>query len=338
MESLKVQALLLATFISLGLFFQLKWQGYGPIPVIPDVVSLFLLFLVFISLSDVIQRYYNSSRAFNTTNLVLLLVMIATTLGVNYLVTGIGAGWHPKYMEPFKVGFLSRSCSVALFFFFIHLRFWSKKRREREEKSKEMAVAQQRDLVQIEINSIQQQLKPHFLFNSLNSINALTISNPEEAQKMVQLLSQFMRGSIQQHQSELVSLQEEIRHLKLYTDIEKVRFGDRLKVVYTIDDALLNAQLPFLILQPIIENAIKYGLYGNTEEVVITINAKLEDEQLLLSISNPFDPVTQETNKGTGFGIRSVQRKLFLLYQRHQLLTTQTKNSIFTATLQIPQL
>jgi LytS/YehU family sensor histidine kinase len=164
------------------------------------------------------------------------------------------------------------------------------------------------------------------------------MTNPEEAQKMVQLLSEFMRGSIQQHQSELVDLQEEIRHLQLYTNIEKVRFGDRLNVKYEIDDNLMATKLPFLILQPIIENAIKYGLYGNTDEVTISISVKMEENILEVAVSNPFDSITQETNKGTGFGIRSIQRKLLLIYQRSNLLKTQTKNSIFTVTLQIPQL
>ena len=147
-----------------------------------------------------------------------------------------------------------------------------------------------------------------------------------------------MRGSIQQHQSELVSLKEEIRHLQLYTDIEKVRFGDRLHVNYEIEESLLDMKLPFLILQPIIENAIKYGLYGNTDQVTIALLARMHENHLEIAVSNPFDVITQETNKGTGFGIRSIQRKLLLIYQRSNLLKTQTENSIFTATLQIPQL
>jgi LytS/YehU family sensor histidine kinase len=147
-----------------------------------------------------------------------------------------------------------------------------------------------------------------------------------------------MRGSVQQNQSELVTLQEEIRHLKLYTDIEKVRFGDRLHIAYHIEKQLLDKKLPFLILQPIIENAIKYGLYGNTDQVTITIGARMHENQLELAVSNPFDTITQKTNKGTGFGIRSVERKLMLIYRRSNLLKTQSKNSIFTATLQIPQL
>ncbi|XOV67033.1 MAG: sensor histidine kinase [Fluviicola sp.] len=337
-SSVKVEAVLLLTFLCLSVLVQLKWQGFGPRYVLPDVLSLFLLSLIFISLIDVIQRYYNASLAFNTTNSALLLVTIGSISGCNYLFSGIFSSWNADFMETVRIHFPFRIIAISLFFLFVHLRFWSKRRRESEEKSKELAIAQQRDMVQIEINSIQQQLKPHFLFNSLNSINALTLSNPEEAQKMVQLLSEFMRGSVQQNQSELVTLQEEIRHLKLYTDIEKVRFGDRLHVTYEVHEELMQKKLPFLILQPIIENAIKYGLYGNTDQVTITIGARMHENHLELTVSNPFDTITQKTNKGTGFGIRSVERKLLLIYRRANLLKTQSKNSIFTATLQIPQL
>ncbi|MCR9171752.1 MAG: histidine kinase [bacterium] len=336
-KSIKVQALVLLSLLAVALLLQLKWQGYGPRYVLPDVLSIFLLSLVFISLIDVIQRYYNSKKPFNESNSALLVVSIGIVSGMNYFFSGVFSGWNPSYMHEVEVSFPVRIMGISLLFLFVHLRFWSREKQANEEKSKALAVEQQRDMVQIEINSIQQQLKPHFLFNSLNSINALTMTNPEEAQKMVQLLSEFMRGSIQQNQSETVTLKEEIRHLKLYTDIEKVRFGDRLSIEYHLDEQILEKKLPFLILQPIIENAIKYGLYGNTDDVTIHISARMHEEYLLIEVSNPFDAITQETNKGTGYGIRSVQRKLLLLYQRGNLLKTQTKNSIFTATLQIPQ-
>jgi sensor histidine kinase YesM len=335
--SAQVQAIALLTLLVFALFWQLRWQGFIPSYVIPDSLSLFLISLACISLLDVIQRFYNSKLAFNSSNLALLILLIGTSVSLNYWVTGAFSGWNQNYMKFVDATFIFRLISVSLLFFFIHLRFWNHKRLGREEKVHQMAIENERAIVKIEMNSIQQQLKPHFLFNSLNSINALTMTDPEEAQKMVQLLSEFMRGSIQQNQNELVSLKEEIRHLQLYTDIERVRFGDRLNVDYDIPEELLTFKLPFLILQPIIENAIKYGLYGNTEGITIGIRAEVTENMLIISVTNPFDTITQQTNKGTGFGIRSVERKLLLMYQRSNLLKIQSENSIFTATLQIPQ-
>lgn len=335
--SVQVQAIALLTLLAIALFWQLRWLGFSPHEVIPDSLSFFLLALTFISLMDVIQRYYNSKRAFNSSNSAILIVVITLVVSLNYWIITLFSGSNSEYMLFIHATFLFRFMAVVMFFGFVHVRFWSSKRLEREEKIKQLAIENERSLVKIEMNSIQQQLKPHFLFNSLNSINALTMSDPEEAQRMVHLLSEFMRGSIQQNQNELVPLSEEIRHLQLYTNIEKVRFGDRLNVAFEIPEEVLTTKVPFLILQPIIENAIKYGLYGNTEEITIEIKAEALDSFIQITITNPYDAVTQLTNKGTGFGIRSVERKLLLTYQRSNLLKTQAKNSIFTATLQIPR-
>ena len=337
--SVQWQAMIITSLLVFALFLNLRAIGFHYQTVFVDTISIFAFITLSIFLLDVIQRYYNSKLAFNTGNTALIVLLLGITLTGNYFIsTTLRHPIDDDYKGYLYFTFAYRIIILSLLFSFVHLRQWSARRQIREDEAKKLAVAQQRDMVQIEINSIQQQLKPHFLFNSLNSINALTMSNPEEAQKMVQLLSEFMRGSIQQHQNELVSLEEEIRHLGLYTEIEKVRFGDRLKVEYQLDDELLSKQLPFLILQPMIENAIKYGLYGNTDAVTITISAQMDENNLLIEVSNPFDAITQQTNKGTGFGIQSVQRKLLLIYQRSNLLKTQTKNSIFTATLKIPQL
>ncbi|GAB5416486.1 MAG: histidine kinase [Crocinitomicaceae bacterium] len=334
--SVQVQAIALLTLLAFALYWQLRWQGFERYQVIPDILSFFLLALTFISLLDVIQRYYNSKRAFNSGNTALLILVITLVVSINYWIITLFAGSNDAYMHFIQSTFLFRLMAICLLFLFIHIRFWSNKRLEREEKIKQIAVQNERALVKIEMNSIQQQLKPHFLFNSLNSINALTMTDPTEAQRMVHLLSEFMRGSIQQDQNEMVPLADEIRHLQLYTNIEKVRFGDRLKVVFDVQEETLEVPLPFLILQPIIENAIKYGLYGNTEEVTINIKAEKVEQFLKIEVTNPYDSITQQTNKGTGFGIRSVERKLLLTFQRSNLLKTQEKNSIFTATLQIP--
>src|SRR5690606_35869240 len=112
-----------------------------------------------------------------------------------------------------------------------------------------------------ELAKLRQQLQPHFLFNSLNSISALAGSKPEEARKMVHQLSEFLRGTLHKDEQTLVPFSDELRHLQLYLDIEKVRFGNRLKTEIDTHETCLNLKLPSLILQPVVENAIKFGLY-----------------------------------------------------------------------------
>ena len=189
-----------------------------------------------------------------------------------------------------------------------------------------------------ELFKLRQQLQPHFLFNSLNSINALIGIRPEEARKMVQQLSDFLRGTIKKEETQWVNLQEEIQYLQLYLDIEKVRFGNRLTTVIETDETTQQMKLPALILQPIVENAIKFGLYDTTGETIIRLETKREDSELIITVSNPFDPETSSPKQGTGFGLKSVQRRLYLLFARHDLLSTEAKDNIFTTTVKIPQL
>jgi len=191
-----------------------------------------------------------------------------------------------------------------------------------------------------ELASLRQQMQPHFLFNSLNSISALAGTRPEEARKMIQQLSDFLRGTIKRDDQQLVTLEEELKHLELYLDIEKVRFGHRLKTVLDKDDTCLTLKLPSLLLQPIVENAIKFGLYDTIGEIEIRIIAWAGDSSLILTVENPFDPNTAQPRAGTGFGLSAVQRRLYLLYARNDLLTTRQvdqENPLFITQVRIPQ-
>ncbi|MBA4053854.1 MAG: sensor histidine kinase [Marivirga sp.] len=188
-----------------------------------------------------------------------------------------------------------------------------------------------------ELASLRQQLQPHFLFNSLNSISALAGSKPEEARKMIQQLSDFLRGTIKKDDQQLVSLQEELKHLQLYLDIEKVRFGHRLKTQVDESEQTNPMLLPSLLLQPLVENAIKFGLYDTIGEIVIRISTLIRDQQLIIRIENPFDPSTAQPKPGTGFGLNSVQRRLYLLYARNDLLSTNQVENIFITEVKIPQ-
>jgi two-component system, LytTR family, sensor kinase len=184
---------------------------------------------------------------------------------------------------------------------------------------------------------LRQQLQPHFLFNSLNSINALIGIRPEEARKMVQQLSDFLRGTIKKEETQWVTLHEELQYLQLYLDIEKVRFGNRLTTVIESDESTVQMKLPALLLQPIMENAIKFGLYDTTGETVIRLYTGIDENNLIIKVLNPFDPETSSPRQGTGFGLKSVQRRLYLLFARTDLLTTETKDNIFTTIVKVPQ-
>lgn len=190
---------------------------------------------------------------------------------------------------------------------------------------------------EIELASLREKLQPHFLFNSLNSISSLTITQPKEARKMVHQLSDFLRGTLRKEDG-LSSLQTELEHLELYLAIEKVRFGNRLNTKISTTPDVLTKNLPSLLLQPLVENAIKFGLYDTLDEVTITLEATFNTPYLVIKITNPFDAETSHTNKGTGFGLTSITRRLQLLYNRSDLIETQQLHKQFISILKIPQI
>lgn len=209
---------------------------------------------------------------------------------------------------------------------------------EEEQQNMQRRADAERLSKEAELFKLRQQLAPHFLFNSLNSISALTGSQPEQARKMIQQLSDFLRGNLKKEEQQWVLLSEELQYLQLYLEIEKVRFGHRLSTLIDNDEASLSMKLPPMLLQPIVENAIKFGLYDTTEPVTITIKTRAEGENyVLVTVQNPFDPETSRPKQGTGFGLSSVQRRLYLLFARNDLLETYIENNLFTIIVKIPQ-
>lgn len=229
----------------------------------------------------------------------------------------------------FAIGFLVTGCMAMISMTW----YGQKEQREMDERKAEAEQLAK----EAELFKLRQQLQPHFLFNSLNSISALTGTQPEKARNMINQLSEFLRGTLKKDEKQWNTLDEEIQYLQLYLDIEKVRFGYRLQTEILCDEESVALKLPAMLLQPVVENAIKFGLYDTTGEVRITIEAKKIDGYLEVNVQNPFDPETSQPLKGTGFGLASIQRRLFLLFARNDLLKTQKEDDHFITTILIPQ-
>lgn len=319
-------------------FFFIQSFGLTYPNAIIDSISLGVFLIPTALLIGHIQTSFHSTSPLNMANIGSLILFSAAVIFSNHYTSVNLVHSDFKQIDILQYAFIPKAIYTFFILAILLIYFWTEQQKIETEKLNLRAVEKEREVLKIELKSLQQQFQPHFLFNSLNSINALTISNPQEAQKMIHLLSQFMRGSIQENQSELVTLEEEVTHLKLYTDIEKVRFGNRLNVNYKIPAELLSKKLPHLILQPLIENAVKYGLYGNIDEVQINIEAKFENNQLLITMSNPFDSSTNAYAKGTGYGLPSVEKKMQILYNQYNLLTIKKIENIFTIELKVPQL
>ncbi len=187
-----------------------------------------------------------------------------------------------------------------------------------------------------ELKMLRSQINPHFLFNSLNSISSLTLTDPEKAREMVIRLSEFFRYSLDHKLDEESSLEEELKNIENYLAIEQVRFGNRFSYKKDIPEACLKGRLPNLILQPLFENAIKHGVYESTETVEISLTAACEPSWLRLRLVNQFDPSTPPRSR-KGIGLQNITQRLELKYNQEGLIGIEKKGNEYVVTLLIPQ-
>ncbi len=187
-----------------------------------------------------------------------------------------------------------------------------------------------------ELQALKSQINPHFLFNSLNSISSLTVSNPEKAQEMVINLSGFMRYSLMHNEKEMVSFARELDNIKLYLSIEKVRFGKKLNAEFEIDTHCMEAEIPNMILQPLFENAIKYGVYETIEQVTIRTVCECDGNTLKISIVNDYDASTIK-KRGEGIGLRNIRKRMEIIYNQPDLIKITDHKTSFEVQLIIPQ-
>ncbi len=188
-----------------------------------------------------------------------------------------------------------------------------------------------------ELNLLKSQINPHFLFNSLNSISSLTITDAVKAQNMIIKLSDFLRYSISQPENKFSTLKSELENIRRYLEIEQVRFGNKLVFEYDINEECYNKYIPIMILQPLFENAVKHGVYESTEQISIQTTCCFLDNSIHITIVNNFESIVK-SKKGAGIGLKNIKERLKLIYQNDQLIQTIVTDNIFKVKLIIPQI
>jgi two-component system, LytTR family, sensor kinase len=284
-------------------------------------------------------RYFNSTSS-RTTSIIANLVLsgaISVTLWVlitKYLVQLIlpkvndyQAYWEATFPYRVGTGVFIYGLIVLAYYLFISLYRLS------EKNAKE---ARLESLVkETELKMLRSQINPHFLFNSLNSVSSLTITDPDKAREMVIKLSEFMRYSLSKKDEQPVSLRSELENLRLYLEIEKVRFGDRLTTEENIDEKCLETKIPIMLLQPLYENAVKHGVYESTDSVSIKTKIACGKGYVEIVISNDYD-LAPSSAKGTGTGLLNVSRRLDLFYGNRASIKATKENGIYSVSLFIP--
>jgi len=207
----------------------------------------------------------------------------------------------------------------------------------RELTARKTREAELRELLKdTELSMLRFQINPHFLFNCLNAVSALILTRPNEANRMVIQLSEFMRYSLESAGVPFRTLRDELNHCRQYLDIERVRYGERLKIFYAIESEAENRLVPAMMLQPLAENGVKHGLDHLEEGITLKLSVAVTGEMLEIQVTNPFDGQSAGKKRGTGTGLKNIAARLEALYGRRDLLSLSKNNGIFTVKIVIP--
>jgi len=211
--------------------------------------------------------------------------------------------------------------------------------------AQEQAAERQRQVLELdmlaqqaELKALRAQLQPHFLFNSLNSISALTSDDPGRAREMCLKLADFLRASLSEGKPSQVSLAQELELARGYLDLEKVRFGDRLRVREEVETEALSCRVPPLLLQPLVENAVLHGIAQLLEGGEIRLTARRVGEELELAVENPVDAEVSERpgRVGEGVGLGTVRRRLDAIYREKARMDYRVEDGRFHVRLVLP--
>jgi hypothetical protein len=246
------------------------------------------------------------------------------------------ASWR---MVPFDSARVSASMLNYVCVFTVNVTLFqlSFSRRRSLTAERQLAAAQSA-AQQAQLEALRLQLNPHFLFNTLNAISSMIITKRnDDAELMTDKLSSFLRASLACDPSELVLVDEELGLTGDYLDIEGVRFGDRLRVAISSSPEARDVRVPGMLIQPLVENAIKYGVATSREPVTIAIEARVEDDILCLTVTNDVgtDAVSAKT-AGAGVGLKNVRRRLATLYGEKASLDAHPVDGGFRARICIP--
>ncbi len=210
-------------------------------------------------------------------------------------------------------------------------------RRESQARAIKEATLETR-LVEARLQTLQAELHPHFLFNTLHAISTLVHTSPDAADRMISRLSDLLRLTFDGTGAPAVSLQEELEFLQKYLEIEQIRFQDRLSVLYDVDSETLDAEVPRLILQPLVENAIKHGVSPRSGRGLIQISSRVRDNALWIEVrdNGVGIDVHARSRLHTGVGLSNTRARLECLYGTAHRLEFSEGTDGLAVQMQIP--
>lgn len=188
---------------------------------------------------------------------------------------------------------------------------------------------------QTELQAVKAAVHPHFLFNSLNTIANIALSDSQKVHGLCLQISQFLRYSVAYGKNEQVTVVDELEHIQNYLGIERERFGDRLSTEFSIDENTRQVKMLPLLLFPLVENCINHGINSLIDGGKISLDIQADEQQLLITISNPFDPLASKKTR-SGLGLDSIRKRIQAYYGNTAQLNCAISNNEFQAKLQLP--
>ena len=233
-----------------------------------------------------------------------------------------GGGWFPTD----HWSFLTRNLAIAtlvmaplLRYFYVSQQWQRNVRREAEAR----------------LNALQARIRPHFLFNSMNTIASLTRSNPVAAEQAVEDLADLFRASLRDGR-QLIPLQEELEIARVYERMEQHRMGPRLRVEWLLGSLPETAEIPGLTIQPLLENAIYHGIEPSADPGVISVSGESDGQHIRIAVTNPVPPAGLPARKGHGLALDNIRERLELAFGKDGTLTVEAAPGRFTVTILFP--
>ena len=201
----------------------------------------------------------------------------------------------------------------------------------------QLYLQKQRDLDSARLNALKMQLQPHFLFNTLNSITSLIDIDKKSAQKMLSQLGYLLREILEHDDQVFIPLDQEIKYVATYLDIEHTRFQDRMKIEINVEEDVQRAKIPALLLQPLVENAVKHGISKCADGGAIKVNVLKKDDDIEITVANDFRKMNGAAkDKGYGIGLSNIRSRLSQIYGSRYSYEQSIEGSIFISKISIP--
>jgi two-component system, LytTR family, sensor histidine kinase AlgZ len=233
-----------------------------------------------------------------------------------------GGGWFPT--EHWS--FLTRNLAIAtlvtaplLRYFYVSQQWQRNVRREAEAR----------------LNALQARIRPHFLFNSMNTIASLTRSNPVAAEQAVEDLADLFRASLRDGR-QLIPLREELEIARVYERMEQHRLGERLRVDWQLGTLAAGAEIPGLTIQPLLENAIYHGIEPSPQPGVISVRGESDGKLIRISVTNPLPPAGNSSRSGHGLALENIRERLELAFGANGALAVEAAPDRYTVTIVFP--